>query len=243
VSCPSTEAPTRRRRSLAAGAGAFVVLAVLWGSATAASAHVTVHPTSVAAGTDDFELHFFVPNERDDANTVRVQLFLPASPPLPEVDVLPVSGWAAHVSTETLRHPIQTDDGPVDQAVTAVDLHATAGGTAPGQFEDFTLLVGAGPTRPGTVVFKALQTYSNGDIVRWIEIPTAQVPQPQFPAPVLTVTPAPASSPALPSASHGASSGNDSTAETLAVVAMIGAGIAVLLGMIAVMRRRSPPPD
>jgi uncharacterized protein YcnI len=232
----------RRRRSLAAGAGAIVVLAALLCSATAASAHVTVHPTSVAAGTDDFELHFSVPNERNDANTVRLQLFLPASSPLPEVEVLPVPGWAAHVATQTLRHPIQTDDGPIDQVVTGVDLQATGAGTPPGQFEDFTLLVGAGPTRPGTVVFKALQTYSNGDVVRWIEVPTAQFPQPQFPAPVLTVTPAQSSSSAPSTGTHDASSGSGSTAETLAVVALIVAGIAVVLGIIAVLRRRSPPP-
>jgi uncharacterized protein YcnI len=210
----------------------FAALSVAF--ATPASAHVTVHPSAIRAGTDDFELHFYVPNERDDANTVRLQLFLPSSPPLPEVDVLPVSGWAAHVTTSTLRQPIQTDDGPIDQAVTSVDLTATAGGTLPGQFEDFTLLVGAGPTHPGRVAFKALQTYSNGDVVRWIEEPSAQFPQPQFPAPVLTVTPAVP----LAASTHTASTGDNTTAQILAAIALIIAGVAVVLGVIALVRRR-----
>ena len=51
-----------------------------------------------------------------------------------------------------------------------------------------TVLVGAGPTRPGQVAFKALQTYSNGDVVRWIDVQQPGQPEPDHPAPVLTLT-------------------------------------------------------
>ncbi len=242
MSSRCTDAHARRPRARARGprhgalvvAGALVVL-VWWSvAATVAAAHVTVHPSTVVAGTDDLELHFYAPNERDDANTVRLQLYLPTLPPLPEVEVLPVPGWAATTSSVTLRTPVQTDDGPVGVAVRSIDFKATAGGTPPGQFEDFTVLVGAGPTRPGHLVFKALQTYSNGEVVRWIETPTAQFPEPQFPAPVLTVTPRSSggAAGAVPLSVH------DTTAEALAVAALVVASIALVLAIVVLARRR-----
>jgi hypothetical protein len=41
---------------------------------------------------------------------------------------------------------------------------------------------------PPHLVFKALQCYSNGDIVRWIETSSPGQPAPDYPAPVLTLT-------------------------------------------------------
>lgn len=46
-------------------------------------------------GSSDIELTFRVPNERDDANTVELQVYLPANLPLLTVDVLPVPGCMA----------------------------------------------------------------------------------------------------------------------------------------------------
>ena len=46
---------------------------------------------------------------------------------------------------------------------------ATAGGLEPGQFDLFTISAGPLPTKTSKLEFKALQTYSDGDIVRWIE--------------------------------------------------------------------------
>ena len=154
---------------------------------TPAWAHVTVHPQSVHAGAADIELVFRVPNERDDADTVALQVYFPADLPLASVDVLPLTGWTERVDTRTLSTPLQTDDGPVSQVVSDITWTATAGGIAPGQYEDFTVAAGRAPVTPGAVVFKALQTYSSGEIVRWIQVATSQDPQPDFPAPVLTV--------------------------------------------------------
>ncbi len=39
-------------------------------------------------------------------------------------------------------------------------------------FEDFTVSLGPLPTNTDRLVFKAIQTYSNGDVVRWIDTPT-----------------------------------------------------------------------
>lgn len=85
-------------------------------------------------------------------------------------------------------------------------------------------------------MFKALQTYSSGTIVRWIEVPVAGQPAPDFPAPVLTLTPpagATATS-AAPAASSG-SSGTDGVAGAALVLGVVNlAGV----GLLAAGRRR-----
>jgi hypothetical protein len=56
--------------------------------------------------------------------------------------------------------------------------------------------IGPLPRAGGRLQFKVLQTYSNGEIDRWIEDWPAGAPEPEMPGPVLDVTPgaAPASS-------------------------------------------------
>ena len=104
--------------------GTTAVLGVL-ALAQPAWAHVTVHPSTLPAGSSDIELTFRVPNERDNANTVTVQVFFPTNLPLLTVDVLPVPGWTATVHTQNLATPVQTDDGPVSQVVFDVSWTAT----------------------------------------------------------------------------------------------------------------------
>ena len=82
-------------------------------------------------------------------------------------------------------------------------------------------------------MFKALQTYSSGTIVRWIEVPVAGQPAPDFPAPVLTLTP-PAGATAT-SAAPAASSGTDGVAGAALVLGVVNlAGV----GLLAAGRRR-----
>jgi len=224
---------TNRVGRMTAMTAAATLLATLF-LTTPAWAHVTVHPQSVHAGAADIELVFRVPNERDDADTVALQVYFPADLPLASVDVLPLTGWTERVNTRTLSTPLQTDDGPVSQVVGDITWTATAGGIAPGQYGDFTVAAGRAPVTPGAVVFKALQTYSSGEIVRWIQVATSQDPQPDFPAPVLTVT---AAAPASPTVAVGSGS------EALAVAALVVAGLA-LAGVVAlfVLRRRGSGP-
>ena len=204
--------------------------------ATPAWAHVTVHPETLPAGSSDVELTFRVPNERDNASTVALQVFFPTDLPLLTVDVLPVPGWTAKVTTRALATPVQTDDGPVDQIVSDITWTATAGGIAPGQYEDFVVAAGKGPAKPGTVVFKALQTYSSGVVVRWIQVASSQDPNPDSPAPALTVTPA------TPSGGAAVTTSTSSTdAEGLAIAALIVA-IAGLAGVVLLLVLRKRPP-
>jgi uncharacterized protein YcnI len=209
--------------------------------AAPASAHVTVHPATLPAGSSDVELTFRVPNERDDADTVGLQVFFPTDLPLLTVDVLPVPGWTAKVDSRTLATPVRTDDGSVSQVVSDITWTATAGGITPGQYEDFAVAAGQVPSTPGPVVFKSLQTYSSGEVVRWIETASSQDPDPQSPAPVLTLTPA------KPSTTVAASTpGTDSSsAEGLAVAALAVSLVALAGVVVLLLRRRTggPPPS
>jgi periplasmic copper chaperone A len=188
---------------------------VTWALATPAWAHVTVHPPTLPAGSRDIELTFRVPNERDNASTVKAQVFFPTALPLLTVDVLPIPGWASVVHTQTLAKPIQTDDGPVSQIVTDVTWTATGGGIAPGQYEDFVVAAGSVPSHASQLVFKALQTYSSGEIVRWIQLATSQNPSPDHPAPVLTLTSGGTGSSPTPGSS------SSTTADVVAIVALV----------------------
>ncbi|MDH6126389.1 YcnI family protein [Kitasatospora sp. GP82] len=230
----------RRAATLAALASATVLLV-----AGPASAHVTVQPSSAAQGAADQSFAFRVPNEDDKAGTVKVELFFPTDHPVPSVLLAAVPGWTDQIETTKLATPIKTDDGEITDVVSHVTW--TGGTIAPGHYQDFTVDFGQLPTGTDQLVFKTLQTYSNGNVVRWIDTTQPGQPEPEHPAPTLHLTAAAAAdSPtaAAPSATAATagSSGNaaapksaasDSTARTLGIV-----GIAVgVLGVVAAVVR------
>lgn len=180
---PSPRTLGRYRRTLAVGA----LTAGLTALGGVASAHVTVSPTSAAQGSTT-ELTFKVPNEESTADTVELQLQIPTQYPIAQLLAEPVPGWKITERTVTLAKPLVTDDGSFSQAVDEVDW--TGGSIAPGQYQDFSLSVDPLPTGTGQLVFKAVQTYSNGDVVRWIDLGQPGQPEPDHPAPVLVLTPA-----------------------------------------------------
>src|SRR4051794_19589149 len=150
-----------RTRKLAA-ATAVAALAV----PAAAQAHVTLQPSSAAAGAFTV-LDVRVPTERDDASTVKVDVQLPHG--FADVSYEPRSGWSVKVTKEKLARPVQTDDGPVNEEIRRITFtgHGPAGRIAPGQFMDFPLSVQIPGKAGDELTFKAIQTYSDGDVVRW----------------------------------------------------------------------------
>jgi uncharacterized protein YcnI len=173
-------------RMVAMSAAVGIGVAV-WAYTGAASAHVTVVPSSVQKGGFGI-LSFSVPSEKDDANTVKLEVTLPTKSPIPFVSVKPMTGWTIATEKTKLAKPVRTDDGDVTEAVSKITWTATAGGLEPGQFDLFTISAGPLPTKGSKIVFKALQTYSDGDVVRWIEPTVKGTPEPEFPAPTLTLT-------------------------------------------------------
>jgi periplasmic copper chaperone A len=156
-------------------------------SAGVASAHVSVVPSSLPKGGFQI-LSFSVPNEEEDANTVSVEVTVPTKYPIAFVSVKPMTGWTITTEKTTLPKPVKTDDGSVTEAVSKIMWTATEGGLEPGQFDLFTVSAGPLPTKPSKLEFKAVQTYSDGTIVRWIEPTVKGTPEPEHPAPTLTLT-------------------------------------------------------
>ena len=155
---------------------ALTALAAALLAPTAASAHVSVHPNAVPAGANA-TLDIRVPNEMDNTKTTELQVKFP--PGFIGVSTQPPPGWTSKVKTSKLAKPVQTDDGPIDTQVSEVDWTAgSAAGIPPGQFANFPISV-ALPGRPGqTLTFKTVQTYSNGQVVRWIGAPDSDQPAP-----------------------------------------------------------------
>jgi uncharacterized protein len=172
----------RRWRIVSAGA---VIGAVLL-SAGPAWAHVEIDPSSAPAGASVvFGLR--VPTEEPTASTVRLDVQFPTTHPFANVLVEQKPGWTFTTQTTQLSKPITTGDGTFTSAVTEVSWVATAGGIPPGAFDVFNVFATL-PTGTGRLTFKAVQTYSDGTVVSWIEVPTKGAPPPEHPAPVLTLT-------------------------------------------------------
>ncbi|HWB68622.1 MAG TPA: YcnI family protein [Solirubrobacterales bacterium] len=143
-----------------------------------ASAHVTLQPEEAAAGSYTV-LDVRVPNETEDANTTKVDVQFP--PGFAEASYQPVPGWSVRVIKEKLAEPVQTDDGPVTEGVKEMIWtgKGSEGEIAPGQFMDFPVSVQIPGEAGEALTFKALQTYDNGEIVRWIGAPSSEHPAPQ----------------------------------------------------------------
>ncbi|MFI1563744.1 YcnI family protein [Streptomyces sp. NPDC020490] len=256
--------PTRSRAALTA-LTCVTAGVVLLATAGPVAAHVGIDPRSAEAGSWA-RLTFRVPDERPDAATTKVEVVLPAGRPLASVSVRPVPGWTVRTEKRHLDQPLVDDGKKTGEAVSRIVW--TGGRIGPGEFQEFDVSLGPLPEHGEQMVFKTLQTYDDGEVVRWIEQPAANGTEPEHPAPVLALTPAAgtdadeASATREPSgaasgeagtdapnvsAPVAASGGGDSADVTARVLGGAGAaaGLAGLLAAAATRRRaakRSPGP-
>jgi uncharacterized protein YcnI len=203
-----------------------------------ALAHITVTPASVVAGSTDV-LTFHVPNEEAKADTVKVDVQIPTDHPIAQLLVEQVPGWTASVKNLTLAKPIVTDDGKFTQAVSEVTW--SGGKIVPGQFQDFSISADPMPTGESQVTFKAIQTYSNGDIVRWIDLKQPGQADPEHPAPTVALTTGtPTGTTSAKSATTAAPAGStsDGLARVLAILGLLLAVLASVLAMTVVRQAR-----
>lgn len=188
-----------------------------------AFAHVTLAPKAAAAGSwTTFAVK--VPNESDSASTVKVALKMPAG--ISSASYEPVPGWTAKVIRTKLAKPIESEDGPIDEVVSEVQWRATGRGVEPGQFVPFGLTVPVPDAAGEKLAFKAVQTYSDGRVVRWIGAPDSAEP-----APTVEVTKA-------DQEGHGAAAGQSDpgSSDTLAWIAIALGVLALLVGGGALAR-------
>ena len=201
-----------RSSVLSRGSAVFGAVLVVLALAGPASAHVTIGPDTTAKGGSDVELTFRVPNEEAQADTTQLEVDFPTDKPITGVLPEPTPGWTVKVDNVTLATPIKTDDGTVTQVVQRITW--SGGQLPPGQYQGFRVMLGSLPDNADSLTFKALQTYSNGDVVRWIDVQQPGQPEPDHPAPVLTLTAAApdGASPSAPSSQVTATASAPSSA-------------------------------
>jgi uncharacterized protein YcnI len=158
-------------------------------AAGVASAHVTAHSPDTLKQGGFAEVVFRVPDEEATAHAVKLQVSFSATKPVPSVSIKPVPGWTAQVTMMKLPKPVVTSKESITDAVRSITWTATGAGIAPGQFEEFPISVGGLP-ETNHMVMPAIQTYDNGDVVRWIQVAKPGQPEPEHPAPSLDLVPA-----------------------------------------------------
>lgn len=226
------------KRLLSATSVAALTIVAAIGFACPALAHVEVSGTDTTQGGSGV-VTFRVPTESDTASTTELLVTLPDNTPILSVATQPKTGWTATVTKKNLPSPQKDDDGNlVTQYVSQVDWKADNPQAAipPNQFDMFNISVGPLP-KQSTITLPALQTYSDGHTVNWNETAAAGQPEPDHPAPTLTLA---ANSTETNTASPGAAATSGAPA-WLGITALVIGVIAVLLslGNLVLLRRKS----
>lgn len=219
------------RRATAISAACVLALFALTG---VASAHVTANPGTAQQGSFT-KVSFRVPNERDTASTTQLEVSFPPEHPIAFVQTRAIPGWTSTVQKTTLDKPIKTSDGEVTETVSKITW--TGGKIPPGMFEDFDVSLGPLPTDTDELVFKALQTYDNGEVVRWIDTVPEGAPEPEHPAPVLKLIPA-GTTPTSAVAVTTAGGAESSTGIWGVVLGIVGIALGVIGIVLGLMNRR-----
>ncbi|MGC5309841.1 DUF1775 domain-containing protein [Micromonospora zamorensis] len=184
-------------------AGAACAVAI----GTPASAHTGVKVSPARAGANNAVVTVNAEAESDDAGVKSVQVFLPEGITAPDVTLLKApKGWKL--------------------SSTAADSYTVGGPAVPvGTDAEHQVRVRQLPNAR-QVSFKILQTYSDGRVDRWIEVPSAANPEPANPAPTVKLaaaaappaSAAPTTAAATPSAAPS-SAATDAPATDAAVTA------------------------
>lgn len=231
-----------------AAAGAVIVLS------SPAFAHVSVQAEGTAAKGGYAVVDFKVPNERDNASTTQLEVNFPTDHPLASVMPEPMAGWKIEVTKSKLAKPLEVHGKQITEAVSKVTWTATGkdGGIRPGYFEKFPVSIGALPENADELVFKAIQTYSNKEVVRWIEVQEDGAEEPETPAPVLALSAASAdghhgstaaeetdakTENAAATSTAAPADSSDTTARVLGVVGIVVGALGVAYGVLAGRRR------
>jgi periplasmic copper chaperone A len=198
------------RRLAAASIGAAGLVLV---SALPAAAHVTVSSPDAEPGGFG-KLIFRVPNESDTAETTKIEVRLPTDTPFGSVSTKPVPGWTVEAEPTKLDKPVDVHGATVTEAVQTITWTADGVGLPPEQFMEFEVSAGPFPEDVDTLSFPTVQTYSDGEVARWVQQVEPGAPEPESPAPTLDLAATGAGS---HGDSHGASAeGGESAAQPVA---------------------------
>lgn len=226
----------RSRFALLAAATAACAAALI---ASPAWAHVEVSADNAQAGARNVTLTFVGEAESTKAGIASEQVVLPAG-----------------ISPQDVRLGKAPDGWTF---TTTADGYTVAGKALPvGEDATYSVVVAQLPADATELVFKTLETYGDGSVQRWIEVPAAGQAEPENPAPVLKLSPAaPATTSAAATSAAAAPSVTMAASSPASAATTPGSGsgfgwwiaaiVVVLLGAIAAVfvvrrRRQSPPP-
>lgn len=134
-----------------------------------ASAHVTIGPKETSQGA--YEMFTVkVPSENEGVSTTKIQVLIPEEVNITRFE--PKPGW---------KYEIQKDDSDKITSVTWTTVGEGLSATEFGQFN----MNGKVGDKATEIVWKAIQTYSDGSVVEWVEAEEAN-----HPASVTVVNPA-----------------------------------------------------
>ena len=212
----------------------------------AAAAHISLHPNEIPAGAF-VTVDVRVPGEQPGAYAYKISMQMPSG--FTDVDVANIPGWSARETITTLKQPLKTPAGPVNQVVSEITWtgdRSTLGRLDNGYFAQFPLELTIPANLAGrSLAFKTVEFYSNGQNAYWIGPPAAT-----YPAPTINITkaggviedvagdeagPTPGFA-ATGQAAATASASSDS--DTLALVAVVLAALALLTAAATATRRR-----
>ena len=151
----------------------FGVVAAFIAAANPAFAHVTVQPNEAVIGSfSRFVVH--VPNEQEEASTTKVQVNLP---PLAFTSFEPKDGWQRQTETVEFDEPIVAFEQEITEGIGTVTW--SGGEIKPHEFVEFGFSARM-PDEETTLTFEAIQTYDNGDVVRWVGAADSEEPAAQL---------------------------------------------------------------
>ncbi|GGU21104.1 YcnI family copper-binding membrane protein [Lentzea flava] len=205
-------------------------LAVL-GTPAIASAHVSAQPSEFTQG-GRATFAFRVPNERDNAGTIKLEVTLPQDTPLTSVRTKPLPGWKAEAVKGKLDKPVTVGGKEITEAFKTITWTADPGvKIGINEYQEFFVALGTLPEGKDKLELPAKQTYENGEVVDWNQSTGADGKEPEHPAPALKLAPKKA---AADDHGHGASNTSTETHEASASTSsdqtaryLGGAGLAV----------------
>lgn len=203
-----------------------------------ASAHVTIDPSTTAAGSYAV-LTLAVPHGCDGSSTTSVAIKMPEAINAVTPTVNP--GWTVEKKMQKLDTPI--DNGHGGQLTERVDqVVYTAKTPLPDGLRDVFELSVQLPDTPGaTLVFPAIQTCEQGE-TDWIEVAADGQAEPAHPAPFIVISAAAADGHGAAdehgAAATGPEASPDSGPGTVTWIALALGALGVLIGGAALLRGR-----
>lgn len=145
----------------------------------------------------------------------------------------PKEGWKRSVEMEKLDQPVEIFGDRITERIATVTW--TGGSIAPGELDEFGMTARMPEGGRGELVFPAVQTYSSGEVVRWIGPPDSDTP-----APLVTVTPAAeqegaavAEKPVAAQQQAARAPSGDGNGDGLATIALVLAIVGLAIGAAA----------